>query len=58
MTRRVVPDDLFRKTTRIMIKMRDIFQKVKISPVNGNHEFTMHTYYSELSAHDRTIFDS
>ena len=57
-TRRVIPDPLFRETTRIMSKMRDIFQNVTITPVSASNEYSMAAYYSELSSYDRSMHDS
>jgi len=52
-TRRVRPNATFRETTRVMALMRDVFRKVTIQPVSASEEYTMMTYYSELSAYDR-----
>ena len=57
-TRRVIPDPLFLETTRIMNKMREIFQKVTITPVSASNEYSMAAYYSELSSYDRSMHDS
>ena len=37
--------------------MRDILNRVKISPANAMNEYTMMEYYNELSSHDRAMHD-
>jgi hypothetical protein len=52
-TRRVRPNATFIATTRVMAQMRNVFRKVTIQPVSAGEQYTMMTYYSELSAYDR-----